>query len=652
MNKTQNIPNVSLDSDFETLYQKSCEEGIETAFSRAKQSTARCPFGSTGVCCRHCLEGPCRIGPNGKGPQRGICGADADTIVARNLLTTLIEGVAGHAEHGRETALALLEASGGHSDYSIKGVDKLYQVATGLGIDTEEKTIEAIAKEVALKALEDYQKQTGTMNWLTLHAQQQSINKWNELGITPVNIHLEISKALTRTTMGCDADPVNLLLGSLTMGLVDGYGGLHLSTDLQDILFGVPKVVKSKFKLGVIKPEMVNIAVHGHVPLLSEKVVEWSRKLSGEAQEVGAAGINVVGVCCSGNEILMRHGIPAASSFSSQELVILTGLLEAMVVDVQCIMPGVQRVAECYHTEIITTLPYVKIAGATHVDFHTNEADKAAQAIVRKAIANFNKRDPKKTSNFTGTVEAYAGFSTEQIVEALGALNEKEPLKPLIDAIASGAIRGVAAIVGCTNPRELQDGGNVTVAKELLKNNVLVVATGCAAHSLAKHNLMNMEGLKYCGESLRGVLEAVGQAAGLPSLPPALHMGSCVDNSRPAALLTAVADSLGVEIKDLPAVGTCPETHSPKALAIGTYFLANGVDVHIGVDPQVSGSKLVTDVLCNGVADEGLNLEKLFGGKLIYEQDPVKAAAILLSRIEEKRLALGLSSKFNTEPGI
>ena len=652
MNDSQKIPTISLDCDVETLYEKACKEGIETAFFRAKQSTARCPFGSAGVCCRHCLEGPCRIGPNGKGAQRGICGADADTIVARNLLTTLIEGVAGHAEHGRETALALLEASGGHSDYPIKGIDKLYQVAAGLGLDTNEKTVGAIAKEVALKALEDYQKQTGTMNWLTLYAQQQSIDKWNELGITPVNIHLEIAKAVTRTSMGCDADPLNLLLGCLTLGLVDGYGGLHLSSDLQDILFGVPKLVKSKFKLGVIKPETVNIAVHGHVPLLAEKVVEWSRKLSSEAKEVGATGINVVGICCSGNEILMRHGIPAASSFSSQELVIVTGLLEAMVVDVQCIMPGVQKVAECYHTEIITTLPHVKISGATHIDFHTHKADEAAQAIVRKAIANFKDRDPQKTSTFTGTVEAYAGFSTEQILEALGAINKKEPLQPLVDAIASGAIRGVAAIVGCTNPRELQDWGNVTVAKELLKNNVLVVATGCAAHSLAKHNLMNMQGLEYCGESLRGVLQAVGQAVGLPSLPPTLHMGSCVDNSRPAALLSAVANFLGVEIKDLPAVGTCPETHSPKALAIGTYFLANGVDVHIGVDPQVSGSQFVTDVLCNGIDDEGLNLEKLFGGKLIYEQDPIKAARILVRRIEEKRLALGLPSTLTRTPEI
>ncbi|HEY3425719.1 MAG TPA: anaerobic carbon-monoxide dehydrogenase catalytic subunit [Negativicutes bacterium] len=650
--KYQNTQSISLDSDFNTLYAKACEEGVETAFARVKQLSAVCPFGSAGVCCRHCLEGPCRVAVNGKGPQRGICGADADTIVARNLLTTIIEGAANHAEHARETALVLLEAAKGDSNYQIKGVDKLFQVADELGIETDGKTMEAVAIAVAYRALEDFQKQTGVLNWLKLHAQAQSIQKWGELGILPVNIHLEIAKAVTRTTMGCDADPVNLLLGCMTMGLVDGYGGLHLSTDLQDILFGVPKVVKSQFKLGVLKPEAVNIAVHGHVPLLSEKIVEWSKKLSQEANEVGAAGINVVGVCCSGNEILMRHGVPAASSYSSQELVIVTGMLEVMVVDIQCIMPGVQKVAECYHTKIITTLPHIKIDGAAHVEFHTDKADETAQAIVRKAIANFTKRDPKKVSAFTGTVEAYAGFSNEQIVEALSKLNPSDPLQPLIDAVKSGAIRGIAAIIGCTNPREIQDLGNVTVAKELLKNNVLVVTTGCAAHSLAKHNLMNMQGLQYCGDSLRGVLQTVGQAAGLPSLPPALHMGSCVDNSRPADLLVAIANHMGVAVKDLPVVGTSPETHHPKAIAIGTFFLANGVDVHVGVNPQISGSKLVTDILCNGVNDEGLNLEKLFGGKLIYEKDPLTAAQMLLDRIEEKRAALGLSSNINTEDNL
>ncbi|MFZ5645500.1 MAG: anaerobic carbon-monoxide dehydrogenase catalytic subunit [Bacillota bacterium] len=642
MKSIRSVEEVSIDSQVQQLLTKARLEGVETAFERADKMTPVCGFGSTGVCCRHCLEGPCRIAPNSNGARRGVCGADADTIVARNFLTHLIEGCAAHVEHGRELALVLLEAAEGKAPYDIRGVDKLTAVARGLGINPENQSVSELAKEVALKAIEDFQRQSGTMNWMKLRAHAKSLETWNQLGIAPSNSHLEIAKAITRTAMGCDADPLNLILGAMTLALVDGYGGLHMSTDLQDILLGVPKAVKAQYSLAVLKEDMINIAVHGHIPILSEKVVEWARELESEARATGAKGINVVGVCCTGNELLMRQGVSIASSFSSQELVIVSGVLEAMVVDIQCIMPGIQKVAECYHTEIITTLPYVKIAGSSHVDFHPEEADRAAQEIVRKAIANFSRRDPDKISIPGKTVEAYAGFSTEQIVEALSAVNGEDPLLPLIDAVKSGKIRGVAAIVGCTNPREKQDFGNVTVARELLKNNVLVVATGCAAHSLAKHNLMNPQGLEYCGHELRSILEAVGQAVGLPSLPPALHMGSCVDNSRPADLLSALATRLGVAIRDLPVVGSCPETHSPKALAIGSYFIAHGVDVHIGVSPQVSGSAFVTGVLCGGREEESITADKVFGGKLIYEPNPIKAAALLLARIDRKRAALGI----------
>ncbi|OIJ09369.1 carbon-monoxide dehydrogenase catalytic subunit [Anaerobacillus arseniciselenatis] len=640
MAKMRDLESVSIDPQVQFLLDKARNENVLTAFDRADMMNI-CGFGSTGVCCRHCLEGPCRIAPNGKGPQTGVCGADVHQIVARSFLNHLTQGSSGHAEHGREVALTLLEVAEGKAPYQIKDVDKLYRVAHDLEIVTEDLSMNEVAKEVALKALEDFQKQTGIMNWVKLRAHEDSLNTWNKLGITPVNAHLEITKAVARNAMGCDADPTNLILGGVTMGLIDGYAGLHLSTDLQDILFGTPKAVKAKYSMAVLDEKKINIAVHGHIPMLSEKSVEWSRRLEDEAIKQGATGINIVGVCCTGNELLMRQGVSVASSFSSQELVIVSGVLEAMVVDIQCIMPGIQQVAECYHTEIITTLPYVKIAGATHVNFEPSEADEAAQEIVMKAINRFSKRDPEKISIPDQTVDAYAGFSTEQIVEALSGLNGEDPLKPVIDALVSGKIRGIAALVGCTNPREKQDYGNTVVTKELLKNNVLVVSTGCAAHSLAKHNLMNFDGLEYCGEGLKEVLEAVGNAAGLPSLPPTMHMGSCVDNSRPADLLTAIANRLGVSMNELPAVGSCPETHSPKALSIGTFFIAHGIDVHIGVSPQLSGSEFVTNVLYGDRTDEHeVNADKLFGGKLIYEQDPYTAAKLLLERIDMKRETL------------
>ncbi|WP_036734796.1 anaerobic carbon-monoxide dehydrogenase catalytic subunit [Paenibacillus zanthoxyli] len=640
--KLRELEEVSKDTQVQQMLAVARSRGIETAFDRADQMAAKCPFGSAGLCCRSCLEGPCRIVPNGSGPRRGVCGSDADTLVARSLLNTMIQGASGHAEHGREVAVALLKTAEGLAPYVIRDVGKLMRVAKGLNLETEGKSINEVAKAVALAALEDFQKHEGVMNWIEYRGHQKSREIWDKLGITPVNAHLEIAKAVTRNAMGGDADPLNLLLGSVTMGLVDGYSGLHLSSDLQDILFGTPKAVKFNYSLAVLDEKQINIAVHGHIPLLSEKIVEWAQILERKALTVGAEGINIVGVCCTGNELLMRQGVHAASSFSSQELVIVTGALEAMVVDIQCIMPGIQQVAECYHTEIITTMPHVKIPGATHVNFEPEYADEAAREIVERAIRNFAKRDPAKVVIPGGAVEAHAGFSVEQICEVTAKINADKPLQPLIDAIKDGTIRGVAAVIGCTNPQEPQDIGNVTVARELLKNNVLIVTTGCAAHSLAKYGLMNESGLEACGDSLKALLRQLGQHAGLSALPPALHMGSCVDNSRPLDLLSAIADELDVPVSSLPAVGSCPETHSPKALTIGTYFIAHGVDVHVGVDPQVSGSNLVTRTLTGSREDQGITMDGLFGGKLIVESDPVKAAAILLERIDMKRKALGI----------
>ncbi|SFR16463.1 Ni-dependent carbon monoxide dehydrogenase precursor [Desulfoscipio geothermicus DSM 3669] len=641
MRNKPDVNELTMDTGVQQLLVKAREEGIDTAFDRAIKMS-QCGFGSTGVCCRLCLEGPCRIAPNGKGPQLGVCGANVDTIVSRNFLNAVIQGVSSHAEHAREIAHALIEIVEDKAPYVIQDQAKLNSIARGLGTPCDGKDVNELVKEVAHKALEDFQKQSGTLNWLKLHAHEKSYKNWQQLGLLPVNAHLEIAKGIARMVMGGDADPANLLLGTITMGLVDGYAGLHMSTDLQDILFGSPRTVKTQYRLGVIKKEKVNISVNGHIPLLAEKVVEWANKLNEEAKKVGAEGINVIGVCCSGNELLMRKGISVATNYASQELPIVTGALEAMVVDIQCIMPGLQQVASCYHTELITTLPYAKISGATHVEFTTETADEAAKEIVLRAIDNFEKRDPNKIDIPEEVTEAYAGFSVEQIIEALSSVNAGDPLKPLVDAIAGGEIVGAVALVGCTNPRKKQDKYNVELAMELIKNNVLVVATGCSAHSLAKFGLMSPEGVKYCGDGLRGVLTAIGQANGLPALPPALHMGSCVDNSRIADLLTALANYLNVSVKDLPVAGSCPETHHPKALAIGTFFLANGVDVHVGVNPQVTGSEFVVNVLTSSKQDFPVTTDGLFGGKLIYEEDSVKAAETILDRIKKKRRGLGL----------
>jgi carbon-monoxide dehydrogenase catalytic subunit len=395
--------------------------------------------------------------------------------------------------------------------------------------------------------------------------------------------------------------------------------------------------VVTEANLGVLKEDYVNLIVHGHVPLLSEKIVQWAKKLSPEAEVVGAKGIQVAGICCTGNEVLMRQGVPLATNYLAQELAIVTGAVDTMVVDVQCIMPSLSQIASCYHTELITTMPIVKIPGATHIPFTLENADAAAQEIVRKAIAAYTKRDPQKIHIPDYRAKIMAGFSVEAILSALTHLDAERPLKPLIDNIVNGNILGVVATVGCNNVKVTQDLFHVELVKELLKNNVLVVATGCSAHALAKAGMMNSDGTEqFAGESLKAVLTAVGEAAGLGApLPPVLHMGSCVDNSRIGDLVTAIAAYLGVDTAALPVAASAPEPQHEKALSIGTWAVAMGLTTHLGVVPPVLGSKQVTELLTAG-------LTGVIGGKFFVETDPHQAAQGLIADIKAKRCALGL----------
>lgn len=634
----------TIDTGAAELIDKAHRMGIETGFDRLARMLPQCGFGLLGVCCRRCYNGPCRVSLFEEGPQRGVCGAGADTIVARNFLETLTAGAAPHAEHAREVALTLLEAAEGRAPYPIRSPEKLRQLAAGLGIEAEGVADRELAAAVARRALADFQQQDGVIGWLGVHAPAEARERWDKLGVLPTNAHLEIARSATRTAMGCDADPVNLLLGAVTMGLVDGYDGCHLSSDLQDVLFGMPQLVRTRARLGVLEAEQVNIAVHGHVPVLSEKVLEAAGRLEEEARQAGAQGINVVGVCCTGNELMERHGVPLASNFAGQELVLMTGACDAMVVDVQCIMPGLAEVAKCFHTAFITTLPYVKIPGATHVEFSPARADQAAEEIVRRAIDAYRRRNPALVTIPDDTVEMWGGFTPENILGALGKVNAADPLGPLVDAVAAGDILGAVAIVGCTGFKVRHDWANTELARHLLHHNVLVLANGCGGHSLARHGFTVPGGkaLEYCGASLRGVLEAVGQANGLPSLPPVLHVGSCVDNARVADLLVALAARLGVAVRDLPVAGSSPEVQSPKVLSIGAYFLSLGVDVHVGLSLQTEGSPFVHRFLTEPAGGEEPTLDALLGSTLIVESDPARAAEKILARLRHKRQALGL----------
>uniref|UniRef100_UPI0026008438 anaerobic carbon-monoxide dehydrogenase catalytic subunit n=1 Tax=Thermococcus sp. TaxID=35749 RepID=UPI0026008438 len=447
---------------------------------------------------------------------------------------------------------------------------------------------------------------------------------WEKAGVLPRAIDREVCECMHRTHIGVDADPVSLLLHGVRTSIADGWSGSMMATYLSDILFGTPKPIKSEANLGVLKEDYVNIIVHGHNPILSTKIVEvaMSEEMQELARKYGAKGVNVVGMCCTGNEVLMRLGVPLAGNFLMQELAVITGAVEAIIVDYQCIMPAIVDVAQCYHTKVITTEPKGHIPGAIHIEFNAEKADEIAKEIVKIAIENYPNRPRDRMHIPKHKIEMVAGFSVEAIVEALGGT-----LEPLINALRDGTIKGIVGIVGCNNPKVKHNYSHVTLAKELIKRDVLVVGTGCWAIAAAMHGLMSPKAVDLAGPGLKKICEAL-------SVPPCLHMGSCVDCSRILIALGALADALGVDISDLPAAGSAPEWMSEKAVSIGTYFVASGVFTHLGVVPPVMGSQKVAKILTEDIED-------VVGGKFYVETDPVKAAETIYNVILQKRKKLG-----------
>jgi carbon-monoxide dehydrogenase catalytic subunit len=619
------------------MLEKAEREDIRTAFKRSDDQHPHCVYCSNGISCRNCMMGPCRL--SGKDPKMtGVCGASAHTMVARGLLRNVLGGASAHIDHARHAALTLLEAAEGRVPYKIKDEAKLRSIAGKLAIkDAGKMDIKELAIRVCNIALEDLGKQKkGVMSWLGMHATRERIETWERLGVLPVGADMTITEGMHRSHMGVDADPVNISLGTIKAGIADGFGGMHMATDMQDVLFGTPSPKVIEANLGVIDKDRINIAVHGHVPILSEKIVEAADGLQEESRKTGAKGINVVGVCCTGNELLMRQGVPIAGNELNSELAIITGALDAMVVDVQCIYPAVVKVAESYHTKIITTSPIAKIPGAEHIEFIESQADEIAKKIVRIAIENYKNRDNAKVEIPDIKEKAIVGFSVESIVNVLKKINPEDPLKPLIDNIAKGNIKGVVAIVGCNNPKVRHDFMHVKIAEELVKKNILVIATGCAAIAHAKSGLMSHEGYKKAGSKLQEVLKLLGAAAGLGVIPPVLHFGSCVDNSRIAVLLKALAEKLDVPIHDLPVAASAPEATTEKALSIGTWAVSLGVTTHVNPVPRITGSSIMTKLLTEDV-------EGILGGRFMVGDDPVNVADMLEKHIEAKRKKLGLT---------
>jgi carbon-monoxide dehydrogenase catalytic subunit len=606
---------------------------FESAWDRFQQQQPQCGFGKLGICCRNCSMGPCRIDPFEEGPQAGICGANADTIAARNLLRMIAAGAAAHSDHGRDIAHTFkMAVENENCDYMIKDELKLREVAARFGIAVEGRNTKEIGSNLAEAVLAEFGKSDGTLISAAAYPPPARQKVWKQFGVTPRAIDREIVEIMHRTHIGVGSDYKNLIKQGIRASLSDGWGGSLIATELSDILFGSPWPIQFGANLGVLEAKKVNIIVHGHEPTLSDIVVAVSQEpeMVKMAKEKGAEGINLAGICCTANEILMRHGIPVAGNFLQQELAIMTGAVDVMLVDVQCIMPALGSLSQCFHTKLITTSPKCKIAGAEHIEFHEDKAAETARKIIKTAIENFPNRKgkvkiPKEKER------GIAGFTTENIFYHLGG-RFRASYRPLNDNVINGRIRGAAGVVGCNNPKQVHDYGHLSMIKELLKNDILVVSTGCSAVAAGKAGLMRPDAAaKYCGKGLLEVCETVG-------IPPVLHVGSCVDNSRILTILSNVVaeGGLGEDISELPVAGAAPEWMSEKAVSIGMYFVASGVFTVIAEPLPILGAVNLTRYLTDEIEND-------VGGKWAFERDPIKAAGMMIEHIEKKRDALGIN---------
>ncbi len=619
--------------------------GIDTVFDRAANMKP-CNIGIQGICCKNCAMGPCRLplpkdGIEGEDTRKGLCGATANTIAARNFARMVAAGAAAHSDHGRSVAEVFMAAAKKETDaYQIKDTQKLMAIAPHFGVDitveedgeVKDRDLDEIALEVAEAAMNEWGKPEGELLYLK-RAPKATYERWVKEGVCPRNIDREIVEIMHRTHMGVDQDYKNLVKQCSRASLADGWGGSMLATDLQDVLFGTPSPLQSEANLGIMKEDHVNIIVHGHEPVLSEMIVAvaQSQEMLDYAKEKGAKGIQLGGICCTANEMLQRHGIPTAGNFLQQEFAIITGACDAMVVDIQCIMQNLANVAKCFHTKLITTHPIAKMEqdNVIHIEFNEHYAQEDATRIVKMAIDNFENRGKDVMIPHYKATQV-VGFGVESIKYHLGGTFRGD-YYTLNDNIINGRIRGVAGVVGCNNARSRHNETHVKVIKELIKNDVLVLTTGCDGITAAIHGLLTPEAAQvHAGPGLSEVCETVG-------IPPVLHLGSCVDNSRILLAATEVvnAGGLGKELADLPVAGSAPEWMSEKAISIGHYFVTSGVYTVFGGILQTSGAPVFHDYISK-------ELEQIYGGKWDVEADPIKHAWLMINHIDKKRAELGI----------
>ena len=599
--------------------------GFDTTFDRFDSQQPQCGFGMAGICCKICNMGPCKI--TSKSPK-GVCGADADLIVARNLLRSAAAGAAQHGMHGREVILSLKWAAEGKLDLPILGQQKIKDTAKAFGIKTERRSIKKIASELADILLEDMSRTVpGDYKIIEALGSEERKKVWKELDILPISAYHEVFEAYHKTGVGTDGDWKSIMQQFLRCGLAFTYSGVVSTSIATDGLFGVGDRVTSKVNIGALKKGYVNIAVHGHLPTLVSEIVRVGQeeKFINLAKEAGAKGIRFYGICCSGLSAMYRYaGVIPLSNAVSAELVLGTGALDLWIADVQDVFPSIMEVAKCFRTTVVTTSESARLPGAERFEYdhhHSNigETRELAEKIVLRGIESFKDRQGIPVYIPPYEVDAEVGFSPEYVHKHYGSM------KPLYEAVKEGKILGIVNIVGCNNPKVVYEKCVIDVANALLRNNILILTNGCASFPLMKMGYCNVSGQEHAGESLK---EFLGD------LPPVWHVGECIDNTKSSGIFAGVAGEAGKPLYEMPFAFSSPEWSNEKGIDAALGFRLMGINSYHCVEAQIHGSKNVIEFLKEGTKD-------LLGSVMVVNPNPDALGEKIVADIIEKRKALG-----------
>lgn len=600
--------------------------GCDTTFDRFDKQQPQCSFGMAGICCKICTMGPCKIT---KKSPRGVCGADADLIAARNILRGVAAGAAQHGAHARELLLSLKYAAQGKLDIPIMGENKVRSMAEQFGIKSEGRTLNEVAEDLADVLIEDLQRAVpDEYKTIKYCAPEERQKVWKELDILPISAYHEVFEAMHRSGAAIDGDWKNLMLQFLRCGLVFTFTGVVASNIATDSLFGIGGRATSKVNVGALEKGYVNIAVHGHLPVLVHEIVKvgQSEEFINMAKVHGAKGIKFYGICCSGLSAMYRYdGVIPLSNAIGAELVLGTGALDLWVADIQDVFPAIMDVAKCTKTTVVTTSDTARLPGAEHYAYnhdHSNidETNALARKIVTRAIESFEERKGMPVFIPPYEVEAEVGFSVEYINERFGSM------KPLADALKSGQLLGIVNLVGCNNPRVIYERAIVDVTNELLKNNVLVLTNGCASFPLLKLGFCTLDAVKKCGDGLKSFLG--------DDLPPVWHMGECIDNTRASGVFGGVAAAAGHDIKDMPYALASPEWSNEKGIGASLGFRLFGINSFHCVEPPLHGSDNVMNFMKTGT-------KELLGSTMTVDVDPISLANKIIEDLKVQRKNLG-----------